>query len=224
MKQKKYCHFYFDGYSLDEKTLSSVKNMNLFLENINKLFFKNNGKIVLIPYFEGKIKEDGGISGVVLGENSHFTCHTFCYKNTVFIDYFGDQSVHRSVKNLTLDNYKTDDYDLCVNNETLKGNFGKHIIIIPEKVLNFEKAKKLIYTILDKINMTPIHDLIIRKTSEKQFDILQPIAESHISIHRDNDKMVVDVFSCKYFDEKKLLSLLDETENYFEINRGVKFR
>ena len=57
--------------------------------------------------------------------------------------------------------------------------------------------------------MTPINNLITSQTSQTQFDILQPIAESHISFHRTNDKMIVDAFSCKYFDEKKLLSLFN---------------
>ena len=93
-------HFFFDGYSIDEKELANVGKVKLFMDNINKCIFNGNGKLVLIPYFDGKVKEDGGVSGIILGENSHFTCHTFCYKNTVFIDYFGDKSKHNDVKDL----------------------------------------------------------------------------------------------------------------------------
>ena len=76
-------HLFFDGYSIEQRELEIVGKVNLFLENINKFFFNSKGKIVLIPYFDGKVKLDGGVSGIVLGDNRHFTVHTFCYKNTV---------------------------------------------------------------------------------------------------------------------------------------------
>lgn len=217
-------HFFFDGYSIAEKELANINKVHFFMQNINKYIFQNKGKIVLIPYFNGKVKLDGGVSGIIIGENFHFTCHTFCYKNTMFIDYFGDKTKQENVQNLILDTFPTDDYDLCKNNQDIKGNFGKHIIVRPESTISFEEAKKLVSIILKEIDMTPINHLITSQTSQTQFDILQPIAESHISFHRTNDKMIVDAFSCKYFDEKKLLSLLNEPKNYEEINRGIRFK
>lgn len=216
-------HFFFDGYSIDEKELANVGKVKLFMDNINKCIFNGNGKLVLIPYFDGKVKEDGGVSGIILGENSHFTCHTFCYKNTVFIDYFGDKSKHNDVKDLILDFFTTDDFDLCNDNDYIKGNFGKHIIVRPQSVISYDEAKKIVSTILTEIDMTPINELITRYSSEEQFDVIQPIAESHISFHRDADKMVVDAFSCKYFDEDKLLSILG-SDDYIEVNRGIRFK
>ncbi len=217
-------HFFFDGYSIAEKELADVSKVHFFVQNINKYIFGNKGKIVLIPYFNGKIKADGGVSGIVLGQNFHFTCHTFCYKNTMFIDYFGDRSKQTDVQDLILDTFPTDDYDLCKGNQDIKGNFGKHIIVRPASAVSFDEAKKLVSTILSEIDMTSINSLITHQTSENQFDILQPIAESHISFHRANDEMVVDAFSCKYFDEKKLLSLLNSPEEYTEVNRGIRFK
>lgn len=219
-----YSHFFFDGYSIDERELANVGKVKLFMDNINKCIFNENGKLVLIPYFDGKVKDDGGVSGIILGDNSHFTCHTFCYKNTMFIDYFGDKSKHSDVKDLILDSFSTDDFDLCNGNDDIKGNFGKHIIVRPQSVISFEEAKRIVSTILTEIDMTPINELITRKSSDCQFDVIQPIAESHISFHRDGDEMVVDAFSCKYFDEKKLLSILDSSDNYIEINRGIRFK
>lgn len=217
-------HFFFDGYSIEEKELANVLKIQLFIDNINKCIFSGNGKIILIPYFNGMVKDDGGVSGIILGKNSHFTCHTFCYKNTVFIDYFGDKSKHCDVQDMILDTFSTDDFDLCNCNHDIKGNFGKHIIIRPQSMLGFEEAKRVVSAILTEIDMTPITELITRKSDEEQFDIIQPIAESHISFHRDGDEMVVDAFSCKYFDEKKLLSLLNVDDGYSEINRGIRFK
>ena len=217
-------HFFFDGYSLPESKLADVGRVHFFVNNINKYIFDNKGKVVLIPYFNGKIKEDGGVSAVLLGENFHFTCHTFCYKNTMFIDYFGDKSKHGAVQDLILDTFPTTDYDLCKDNQDIKGNFGKHIIIRPASMVSFDEAKNLVSRILTDIDMTPINDVIASQTSDEQFDILQPIAESHISFHRNGGQMVVDAFSCKYFDEAKLLSLLDNPKDYTEINRGIRYK
>ena len=72
--------------------------------------------------------------------------------------------------------------------------------------------------------MTPINELLINKKSEEYFDVLQLIAESHISFHRTGDEMIVDAFSCKYFDVDKLLSMFDLTNDYIEVNRGIKYK
>ena len=213
-------HFFFDGYNIETDVLSSINNMKKITEIINQKYFNNQGKIILIPYFNGKIKEDGGVSGIVLGNNSHFTCHTFCYKNALFIDYYGKDNDTILKDILTI--YNTDDYDLCANNQNQKGNFGKHIIVENSLPMNIDEGISLIKKILIDIDMTPINDIIINKIDNYNFDLIQPIAESHISIHKTNDKTTIDVFSCKYFDEQKLLTILN-CKDYIEINRGIKY-
>lgn len=214
-------HLFFDGYSLTEECLKDEKNIEKLLVEINEKIFDNKGKIKIIPYFNGKIKTDGGVSGLILGDNFHFTCHTFCYKNTVFIDYFGEESRKEEALAIILANFKTDDYDLGLSD--IKGNFGKHIIINP-KPLSLDEAKKTVKLILKEIEMTPICDFIVNSKNEETFDILQPIAESHISFHREGDNMTVDAFSCKYFDIKKFLNLFDGVDNYIEVNRGIRYK
>ncbi len=216
-------HFFFDGYSLKERTLASIDNMKLLINKINEKYFDNRGTIKIIPYFNGKVKIDGGVSGIIIGQNSHFTCHTFCYKETLFIDYFGLKNNHNKIKTDILKIYPTDDYDLCVNNKDLKGNFGKHIIISSTNSYTYNEAIDLIKKILIDIDMTPICDTISIKNSDTCFDLIQPIAESHISIHQTNDSTVIDAFSCKYFDEQKLLAILNSHE-YLEVNRGIKYK
>ena len=84
--------------------------------------------------------------------------------------------------------------------------------------------KKLIRVILKEINMTPIMELLINQYGDNSFDLLQPIAESHISFHKKNDDMVVDTFSCKYFDVDKYLKIMGNPDNYIDVNRGIKYR
>lgn len=219
-------HLFFDGYSIEQKELENPKKINLFLENINDDFFKGKGEIVLIPYFNGKIKSDGGVSGIILGDNKHFTVHTFCYKNTVFIDYFGSENgdEKEEMQKRILKQFRTNDYDLCDNNDKVIGKFGKHIIIKPDNMISFNEATGLVEQVLKDIEMTPINNQIINYVNEDKYDILQPIAESHISFHRVNNVMVIDAFSCKYFEEQKLLKVLKNSKNYVQINRGIRYK
>ena len=216
-------HFFFDGYDYNEQELSSVNNMEALINTINQKYFNSQGIIKIIPYFNGKVPADGGVSGTILGQNSHFTCHTFCYQKTLFIDYFGPLANHEKVKADILAVYPTSDYDLCTNNQNLIGNFGKHIIVEKDNPFTYLEALNLIKKILIDIEMTPICDTITRKTDDTNFDMLQVIAESHISIHQAANKTAIDTFSCKYFDEQKLLALLG-TNDYQEIIRGVKYK
>ena len=216
-------HFFLDCYEVNEELLASVDNMKYLLTQVNKKYFNGAGNIILIPYFCGKVKADGGISGIILGNNCHFTCHTFCYKNAMFVDYFDMNKNFDTLKSEILNVYKTEDYDLCMENGNIDGNFGKHLIFDNIGVLSFDTSKKLIETILKDIEMTPINDVIINYRDEEHYDLLQPIAESHISIHRHEDKMVLDAFSCKWFDEVKIATLVNSFD-YKKICRGVKYK
>lgn len=213
-------HLFYDGYELNEHDLENPLFIEKFMKKVNKELFNNKGKIIIIPYFNGKVKEDGGVSGIILGDNFHFTCHGFCYKNTVFIDYYGDDSKKDELYSMIFNYFKTDNYDLGSKN--VKGNFGKHIIINP-KVMTSNEAIGKVKLVLKEIVMTPIMDTLINKIDDNNYDILQPIAESHISFHQHDNKITVDAFSCKYFDVDKFMSLFDDCKEYIEVNRGIKY-
>ena len=214
-------HLFYDGYNLDNEILSNPEAINSLLETINKYIFLNKGKISLLPYFNGKVKKDGGVSGIILGDGFHFTCHTFSYKNTVFVDYFGDDNSKERVSQILFDFFDTDEFDM--GSKDVKGNFGKHIIVHPPSIA-LPDAKNVIRVILKEINMTPIMELLVNQYGKDSFDLLQPIAESHISFHKKNDEMVVDAFSCKYFDVDKFLKIMETPEEYIEVNRGINYR
>ena len=161
-------HLFYDGYKLDNKLLANPSFVNALLEEVNKYIFKDKGKIKLLPYFNGKVKKDGGVSGIILGDGFHFTCHTFCYKNTVFVDYFGDDDKKEKVHEILLDYFDTDDYDM--GSKDVKGNFGKHIIVRPP-IVSLDDAKSLIKIILKEIDMRPITDLLVNESSQYAFDI-----------------------------------------------------
>ena len=214
-------HLFYDGYDLEEEKLADVSFITDFMDSVNNSIFNNEGTITIIPYFNGKVREDGGVSGVILGNNFHFTCHAFCYKHTVFIDYFGDDDKKDSLLNMILNTFKTNNYDL--GSKDKEGNFGKHIIIERESI-TFDEAVNMINKILNGIEMNPISKLLIEKKDNVSFDILQPIAESHISLHQNNDKLVIDTFSCKYFDTDKLMSIVGESKGMIEVKRGIQYK
>ncbi len=214
-------HLFYDGYNLNECDLKDKQYIDDFLKKVNKYIFNNKGKITIIPYFNGKVELNGGISGVIVGPNFHFTCHTFCFKNTVFIDYYGDDKQKDILLEMILKTFKTDNYSL--GSKDTPGNFGKHIIIESSPIKYYEVAEK-INEILEKIKMTSISELLINKANDSCFDVLQPIAESHISIHQHNNKLIMGVFSCKNFNTEKLLQLINNINSVIAVNRGLQFK
>ena len=214
-------YLFYDGYDLSNENLKNVNYITDFLKKVNEIVFNNEGQITIIPYFNGKVKVDGGVSGIILGNNFHFTCHSFCYKGTIFIDYYGNDSKKDLVLDLITNNFTTENYDLGCKDK--KGNFGKHIIIKGSAIL-FDEAINKIKSVLKNIDMIQISELLIKNEDKNNFDILQPIAESHISFHQHNNLLVVDVFSCKYFDTEKVLTMFSNEYDVEEINRGIQYK
>jgi S-adenosylmethionine/arginine decarboxylase-like enzyme len=213
-------HLFYDGYDLDNNNLKNIEYIDSFLNEINNKIFNNTGTITMIPYFDGKVEEDGGISGVIIGKDFHFTCHTFCYKNTVFIDYYG-AGFKDEIFNMINKYFKTDNYDTC--NTNMLGNFGKHLII-GASLVTFEEAKNKIDQIIKNINMTPISDFMEYREDDNNYDVIKLIAESHISFHQHNDSLIIDVFSCKPFEVEKVLELLPNYSDVRIIGRGALFK
>ena len=216
-------HFFFDGYDIDNNILDDINIISMFLNEISEKLTNNEHKPYVIPYFNGKVKEDGGISGIIIGNNFHFTCHTFSYKNTLFIDCYGKNNYDETLLPIIIKYFKTSNFDLCRNNSEKKGNFGKHIIINDTIDITYEQANNLIKTLLKEIKMTPICDVLQNYEDETNFDILQPIAESHIAIHRKEKNTTIDIFSCKTFEDKKILKLI-KSKNISKVTRGVYFK
>lgn len=213
-------HFFFDGYEIQKYKLKNVELLSKLLDDINSLLLNSSGQCVIVPCFENKDILDDGISGIVLGDDFHFTCHTYYNMNTIFVDlYYGKMINSNEIFNTLNKYFKANKYDLCVNNE-LSGKFGKHVIIQTDKI-EYQKALLLIDKIIENIDMHPIHENICSVLEDK-YDILRPIAESHVSIHC-HCNCIIDIFSCNTFDEKKIVGLLSNIYNIRLVERGVFF-
>ena len=121
--------------------------------------------------------------------------------------------------------FPTENYDLCLKNLG-KGNFGKHLIVDGANIdWPYSSCLDFIERVVKEIKMTKINDVITNFKDERNFDILQVIAESHISLHRLNGKTIIDVFSCKDFDEQKVLELIGTSpENVYTVSRGIQYK
>ena len=213
-------HFFFDGYEIQNDKLDNIEIVSKLLSDINSFFLNGKGRCITIPYFGNRDLLDDGISGIVLGNNFHFTCHTYNNMNTVFVDLYNGKAINSHEIINTLNKYfEPNKYDLCINNE-LSGKFGKHVIIQTDKI-DYQKALILIDKITENIDMHPIHEKIC-SVFEGKYDILIPIAESHVSIHC-HDNCIIDIFSCNTFDEKKVVELLGNIQSISLVERGVFF-
>ena len=222
MNMKNNNHFFFDGYEIQNDKLNNVEIISNLLNDINTSFLNSNGQCVVIPYFGNKNLLDDGISGIVLGNDFHFTCHTYSNRNTIFVDLYNGKIINNNlIINILKKYFEINKYDLCVNNE-LSGKFGKHVIIKTDKI-DYQKALILIDKIIENIDMHPIHKKICYvNENEYEYDILRPIAESHVSIHC-HDNCIIDVFSCNTFDENKIIDFLNKIYSIKQVERGMLF-
>ena len=94
-------------------------------------------------------------------------------------------------------------------------------MIIQTDKIDYQKALILIDKIIENIDMHPIYKKIY-SSYEHGYDILIPIAESHISIHCHDD-CIIDVFSCNTFDDSKIIKLLNKIYSIQSVERGVFF-
>lgn len=210
---------FFDGYEIETKNLNNNEITSHLLDDINKEFLCSKGECVIIPCFDSKYLLDDGISGIILGDNFHFTCHTFSNSNVVFIDLYSNERVgSNNLINIFKNYFEVKKYDLCIDNK-VTGRFGKHIVIETE-LIKYEEALQLVDKIIENIEMHPIYEKIYY-VDENGYDILRPIAESHVSIHCHNNKCIIDVFSCNTFDEKRIFNPLKNINSIKVVERHI---
>lgn len=184
----------------------------------------------LLPYYNGVAPEDCGISAFVFLENGHCTIHTFSKKKAYFADISSRKAFdHDRFSALirqafpcdkTAIYYTTRDEKISQNMEygiTTDKDFGSHLLLEIDGYTGPETMDEL-FCLFDKlpcmIGMTPIMRPYILKDNSPSTGLstnaITMIAESHISLHvlHDKRKAYFDLFSCKFFDENKMLSMI----------------
>ena len=111
--------------------------------------------------------------------------------------------------------------------------YGKHAIIDAKScdvdILDIKIVSEFIKEIVRKIDMIAHGDLIIDRFGEGDdvgISAVQLITTSSITIHTNDQHrdMYLDVFSCKWFDEKVILEMIEDYFAPTSININVLLR
>ena len=203
----------------------------------------------LLPYYNGIVPEDCGVSAFIFLAGGHLTIHTFSFRKAFYLDLLYpkefDIELLNNMINIALpsekshQNYVDRKKSLSFGRNDIdqQNDFGPHLF------MNFEEFQSPsdmegLFTLFDslpeKIGMTPImRPYVIKSRSEKEevLSILTMIAESHISLHLflNAREAYLDLFSCSFFDygqvEQKLRQVFKGTvANEILISRGSKYR
>jgi S-adenosylmethionine/arginine decarboxylase-like enzyme len=218
-------HFLFDAYNGYRSRLDDIMLVHEFLEEIPlKLGVKTVMPPFVLPYYNGVVPEDSGISAFVFLAGGHFTLHTFSYRGAFFIDFlypreFDGGKLRSLIDDVFPSEKKTQNTIDRSGGERLRRpaidtrkDFGPHLFFDIE---DFSGPDTLdgIFTYFDglpsKVGMTPIIRPYVVKSRVDGQDVvsgLTMIAESHIALHvlTQTRKAYFDLFSCTFFDTGKV--------------------
>ena len=243
-------HFVMDAYYGYRSRLDDILLVHKILEEIPlKMGLKAVAPPFILPYYDGVVPEDCGISGFVFLAGGHFTIHTFSYRESYFVDVLYPESFDQDKMESLLKNaFPTEKYSAHMIERSANKNFPLEIGIDqqmdfgPHLFLDFDNYKGpknlddlfvLFDTMPYKIGMTPIirpYGIKSKIDGKNITSILTMIAESHISLHyfEDTQKAYLDLFSCKFFDYTPVVSTLKDQFNgnvstEILMTRGSKF-
>lgn len=244
-------HFVMDAFHGYRSRLDDIMLVYEALEEIpQKLGMKAVMPPFILPYYNGVVPEDCGISGFVFLAGGHFTIHTFSFRETYFVDLLApesfDEAELKKLINTAFPAEKVDSYYLQrdrqesfpakieINKEL---DFGPHLFM---DLKNYDGPKTMdqLFGFFDtmpfEIEMTPIIRPMIVKNwvgDEQVTSILTMIAESHISLHyfEKTNRAYFDLFSCRFFDTDKVGAKLKaiikgDVVNETLISRGSKYQ
>ena len=201
-------HYMIDVYNSKE----DLGNQQLFIKSIadfcENFDLKQVGNTNIVPYYNGKVKEDAGISLFTFLEPiGHITIHNFECLDKAYIDIFTDKKLDCEEVTKVLEKlYKTTTVDLKIgdfnnnNPKIIKNAFGPHFIvgyINGKQKYSSNFFKKLLKKLPKEIKMTPITKSLVLERDETILAI-RLIAESHISFYyvKSLNLVYIDIFSC----------------------------
>lgn len=229
-------HFLFDAYNSYRSRLDDIPFIHEFLEEAPlKLGLRPTMPPFVLPYYNGIVPEDCGVSSFVFLEGGHLTLHTFSYRGAFFVDLLSPRAVDRKRLHDLIDdafpseksfeNYvnRTKGERLARPAMDTRRDFGPHLFLDFE---DFEGPATLdaIFGYFDglprTVGMTPIiRPYVVRNrlAGEDVLSGMTMIAESHISLHvfLKSRKAYFDLFSCSFFDARKVVR---------ELKRGLRGR
>ncbi|MFZ7132724.1 MAG: S-adenosylmethionine decarboxylase [Eubacteriales bacterium] len=243
-------HYMLDSYNCFKTRLEDTALIFEILERIPyEMGVKTTMPPFVLPYFNGVVPEDCGISAFIFLEGGHFTIHTFSYRECYFVDFVSPQKFDKDALTKALTRaFPTDIFNVYFlnrkeQNESIfapvdeQNDFGPHVFL-EINPMDGKLDMDYLFNIFDQmpgeIDMTPIMRPYIIKNGKGDntvYSALTMIAESHISLHYfpKEKKGYFDIFSCRFFDKTfvlpKILEILDGDQNldYTYISRGSKY-
>lgn len=244
-------HFVMDAFKGYRSRLDDILLVHELLEEIPEtLGLQPVMPPFVLPYYNGVIPEDCGISAFIFLSGGHFTIHTFSFREAFFVDLVTPKPLDPS---LLANRIKSAFPAEIINTDcTARGNqqssfkkipidpavdFGPHVMLDFEQYTGPATMDEL-FTLFDtmpyKIDMTPImRPYAVKGTyqGEEVISILTMIAESHISLHYfpKQAKAYFDIFSCRFFDYNDVVGKLKQEFNgqvnsEIYIGRGSKYQ
>jgi S-adenosylmethionine/arginine decarboxylase-like enzyme len=218
-------HFLFDAYESYRSRLDDITLIHEFLEEVPlKMGLKTVMPPFVLPYYNGIVPEDAGLSAFVFLEGGHFTIHTFSYRGVFFCDLLYPQTFDTEKLRVYIDeafpaqkvfqNFVERQKEFRLDRPAVdeKKDFGPHLMLNLEGYKGPSTLDSLFayFDILPSaIGMTPImRPYGVRSAAGKKevISILTMIAESHISLHffPNEGQAFFDIFSCSFFDTDKV--------------------
>lgn len=236
-------HFVMDAFNGYRSRLDDITLVHEFLEELPfKLGLKTVMPPYILPYYNGVVPEDCGISAFVFLDGGHFTIHTFSFREAYFVDLVSAQPFDSDklenivretfpaerVTSYLLERERKETYPKKIKiDEAL--DFGPHVFLDLNEY-NGPRTMDELFTIFDtlpfKIGMTPImRPYMVRNVvdGEKVTSILTMIAESHISLHyfEESKRAYLDLFSCRFFNYEDVIGKLKQVFNSKVVNETL---
>ena len=244
-------HFVLDAFKSYRSRLDDILLIYELLEEIpQKMGLKVVMPPFVLPYYNGVVPEDCGISGFVFLAGGHFTIHTFSYREAYFADLFYPEKFDsRSLEEALKDAFPAEKIEsYCAvrgKNEAFPKtvkidesvDFGPHLMIDYEEYtapVSLDELFDLFDGLPYKIGMTPImrpYALKSKFQGQKVVSVMTMIAESHISLHcfPETGKAYFDIFSCRFFKFEEVAGKIKQgfkalASKEIFISRGSKYR
>ena len=243
-------HFLFDAYNGYRSRLDDISLVQEFLEEVPlKLGLHPAMPPFVLPYYNGVIPEDCGISSFVFLAGGHVTLHTFSYRGAFFLDMLSPRAIDTEKLRLFIDAAFPSEkhFENYVNRTRgqkparpaidARRDFGPHLFL---DFQDFQGPDTMdaIFTYFDglprAVGMTPIIRPYVIKNRIGGQEIISGmtmIAESHIGLHvfKKSRKAYFDLFSCTFFDTKKVRQTISQKlkgriAHETLISRGSKYK
>jgi len=245
-------HFVMDAFQGYRSRLDDILLIHELLAEIpGEMGLKAVMPPFVLPYYNGVVPEDCGISAFVFLAGGHFTIHTFSFRETFFVDLLSPEPLdlfllEKRIKSAfpaeivnTACAQRNNQHSIIQHTEKINpsADFGPHVMLDFDqyrKPATMDDLVSLFDIMPSRIGMTPIMRPYAVKGAyrgQRTVSVLTMIAESHISLHcfPDEGKAYFDLFSCRFFDYNDIIGKLKqefvgELCNEVFISRGSKYQ